>query len=80
MKKTSLFDTICYFLMQVESACRICKGRDIAVILTEKRGAVDIFLNLKIRIFYFLFQNAISWLLLNKSDNSKYFFFIPIYN
>ena len=42
MKKTSLFDTIFYFLKQVRSKSRICKGSDIAVILTEKRGgAVD---------------------------------------
>ena len=53
MKKTSLFDTIFYFLMQVESTCRICKERDIAVILTEKRGAVDIFLNLNQNYFIF---------------------------
>ena len=51
--KTSLIDTIFYFLMQVESTCRICKGRDIAVILTEKRGAVDTFLNLNQEYFIF---------------------------
>ena len=44
MKKTSLFDTIFYFLMQDRFTSRICKGRDIAVILTEKGGAVNIFL------------------------------------
>ena len=44
MKKTSLYDTVFYFLMQVRSSSRICKGRDIAVNLPEKGGAVDIFL------------------------------------
>ena len=53
MTKTSLIDTIFYFLMQVESTCRICKGRDIAVILTEKRGAVYTFLNLNQDYFIF---------------------------
>ena len=44
MKKASLFDTIFYFLMQDRSTSRIRKGRDIAAILTEKRGTMDIFL------------------------------------
>ena len=38
IKKTRLFDTIFYFLMQVSSTSRICKGRDIAVNLAEKGG------------------------------------------
>ena len=43
IKKKSLFDTIFYFLTQVRSPSRICKGRDIAVILSEKEGVVNIF-------------------------------------
>ena len=45
------FDTIFYFLVQVKSTPRICKGGDIAVILTEKRGAVDIF-KIQIKIIF----------------------------
>ena len=52
MKKTSLFDTIFYFLMQFRSTSRISKGRNIAVILTEKRGGGH-FLNLN--LVYFIF-------------------------
>ena len=39
--------------MQGSSTSRICKGRDMAVILTDKRGAVDIFLNLSWDYFIF---------------------------
>ena len=62
--------------MQVRSTSRICKGRDIVVILTEKRGLVDILKKFKLGLFKFLFRSAISWLPLNKSDISKYIFFL----
>ena len=61
MKKTSLFDTIFYVLMQVRSTSRVCKGREIAVILTEKRGAVDIFLiKIKIILIFILKRNKLA--------------------
>ena len=65
--------------MQVTSTSRICKGWDIAVILPEKGGGGH-FLKFKLRLFYFLFRNAIIWLPLNKFDNLKYIFFVTIYN
>ena len=64
MKKTSLFNIIFYFLKRARSTSRICKGRDIAVILTEKRWAVDIVL-LKLRLFKKKIPDR------NKSDNPK---------
>ena len=62
MKKKSLFETIFYFLIQARSPSRICKGRDIAVILCEKDGVVDVF-SLKLSILKKI-GNAISWVLL----------------
>ena len=50
MKKTSLFDTIFYFSCKLGPHLEF--QRDIAVILTEKKGAVDIFLNLNYFNFY----------------------------
>ena len=76
---------LCHYNKQIQynivrSISRICKGKDIAVILTEKKGGGGHFFKFKSRLFYFLFRNAISWLPLNKSDNSKYIFFVTIYN
>ena len=79
MKKTSLSYTICYFLMQVRSTFRICKGRDIAVILTEKRGAVDIFLNLNQGhfIFYFCLEMCFICLKMKYLDQIRTMLTVP---
>ena len=54
MKKKRSFDIIFSFLMQVRSTSIICKGRDIAVILSEKGGGGRWrFFKFKLELFYF---------------------------
>ena len=53
---------------------RIFEERDIAVILSEKRGWRWTFFLFQLRLYNFVFRNTISWLPLNKPSITKYFF------
>ena len=70
MKGKSLFDTLSYFLMQVRSTSRICEGRDIAVILSEKGGG-GLFFSSKLILFEKKIRNTMIWVLPNKPSITK---------